>query len=222
MTENTFYYDKNINDGLPFIPETNNVIDINTKPLPKLYQFTVSKLDDELVIITSLNMHDVNTVPLPMTMFIQNENKTEYPKITGLSIIDINTKPLPKTLFVSKSNKTEFPIIITLPIDYKPLEDKLPKCLFNREVNVSVSFTDNKYDSFFIPIVCKDTPNFSYKYTGSFEKTNIDEIIIPKSVEIIGRKAFNKCDNLKEVEISENCYYEENSFPDSTVIKYLK
>ena len=223
MTENTFYYNKNINNGLPFIPEVLNTKELISNPIPDTVfnlSFRINSSKNSMPEIIYLNMYDIFTKPMSKTLFTVNND--ENPKIEILNMYDLFTRPLPKSLFVIVNNKNGLPYIYTSIVTHEVLESKYPSALSQLKINIDIQFEDNKYEIQNVPVYCIKNKKINDMYTGSFENTNINSIEFSNSIEIIGMKAFNKCDNLKEVEISENCYYEENSFPDSTVIKYLK
>ena len=138
--------------------------------------------------------------PYPVGAYAQNKN--EYPKFTYLdSPIKVFLNPYP--IGVYAQNKNEYPKFTFLDSPIKVLLEPYPVGVYIQE--------KGKYPS---------RNGLELVRMGAFTyASNLEEVIIPKSVKYIGEWAF-RFTKLKEVTIAPNCVYYPTSFPDGCRVNF--
>ena len=125
-----------------------------------------------------------------------------YPYLEGLDEpIKVLLDPYPEAVYVQ--NKNEYPKFTYLDSPIKVLLDPYPEGVYVQE--------KGKYPS---------RSGLELVRMGAFTyASNLEEVMIPRSVKYIGEWAF-RFTKLKEVTVASNCVYYPTSFPDGCTVNF--
>ena len=250
MADKTFLINSSVNDGLPYLENvetnfttedyiSNNLYNfrINTSnyyPIESTYDLQLQSVDifdyafslgpdsyGDPLYLDGLQLQSIYIYDYAFSLGPDKYNNPLYiDSVKDLTICV--TSPLPNSLFQLQLDESSMPQLGCINIEYDPLSSELPlpSDLYRLSIK-NITEINHVYEKLDEPIYIIDLEDQKPDFFGAFYNSKIENIDNPKSVKVIGNKAFMGS-NLNKIAIAKDTKFVNSSFPKSTTIEFIK
>ena len=222
MADETFLINSSVNDGLPYLENVETNFTTEDYISNNLYNFRINT--SNYYPIESTYDLQLQSVGIFDYTFSLGPDKYDNPLYIN-SIKDLTiciTSPLPNSLFQLQLDESSMPQLGCINIEYDPLSSELPlpSDLYRLSIK-NITEINHLYEKLDEPIYIIDLEDQKPDFFGAFYNSKIENIDNPKSVKVIGNKAFMGS-NLNKIAIAKDTKFVNSSFPKSTTIEFIK
>ena len=222
MADETFLINSSVNDGLPYLENVETNFTTEDYISNNLYNFRINT--SNYYPIESTYDLQLQSVDIFDYTFSLGPDKYDNPLYIN-SIKDLTiciTSPLPNSLFQLQLDESSMPQLGCINIEYDPLSSELPlpSDLYRLSIK-NITEINHLYEKLDEPIYIIDLEDQKPDFFGAFYNSKIENIDNPKSVKVIGNKAFMGS-NLNKIAIAKDTKFVNSSFPKSTTIEFIK
>ena len=222
MADETFLINSSVNDGLPYLEGVETNFTTEDYISNNLYNFRINT--SNYYPIESTYDLQLQSVDIFDYTFSLGPDKYDNPLYIN-SIKDLTiciTSPLPNSLFQLQLDESSMPQLGCINIEYDPLSNELPlpSDLYRLSIK-NITEINHVYEKLDEPIYIIDLEDQKPDFFGAFYNSKIENIDNPKSVKVIGNKAFMGS-NLNKIAIAKDTKFVNSSFPKSTTIEFIK
>ena len=222
MADETFLINSSVNDGLPYLENVETNFTTEDYISDNLYNFRINT--SNYYPIESTYDLQLQSVDIFDYAFSLGPDKYDNPLYIN-SIKDLTiciTSPLPNSLFQLQLDESSMPQLGCINIEYDPLSSELPlpSDLYRLSIK-NITEINHLYEKLDEPIYIIDLEDQKPDFFGAFYNSKIENIDNPKSVKVIGNKAFMGS-NLNKIAIAKDTKFVNSSFPKSTTIEFIK
>ena len=222
MADETFLINSSVNDGLPYLENVETNFTTEDYISNNLYNFRINT--SNYYPIESTYDLQLQSVDIFDYTFSLGPDKYDNPLYIN-SIKDLTiciTSPLPNSLFQLQLDESSMPQLGCINIEYDPLSSELPlpSDLYRLSIK-NITEINHVYEKLDEPIYIIDLEDQKPDFFGAFYNSKIENIDNPKSVKVIGNKAFMGS-NLNKIAIAKDTKFANSSFPKSTTIEFIK
>ena len=222
MADETFLINSSVNDGLPYLENVETNFTTEDYISNNLYNFRINT--SNYYPIESTYDLQLQSVDIFDYAFSLGPDKYDNPLYIN-SIKDLTiciTSPLPNSLFQLQLDESSMPQLGCINIEYDPLSSELPlpSDLYRLSIK-NITEINHLYEKLDEPIYIIDLEDQKPDFFGAFYNSKIENIDNPKSVKVIGNKAFMGS-NLNKIAIAKDTKFVNSSFPKSTTIEFIK
>lgn len=222
MADETFLINSSVNDGLPYLKNVETNFTTENYISNNLYNFRINT--SNYYPIESTYDLQLQSVDIFDYTFSLGPDKYDNPLYIN-SIKDLTiciTSPLPNSLFQLQLDESSMPQLGCINIEYDPLSSELPlpSDLYRLSIK-NITEINHVYEKLDEPIYIIDLEDQKPDFFGAFYNSKIENIDNPKSVKVIGNKAFMGS-NLNKIAIAKDTKFVNSSFPKSTTIEFIK
>ena len=222
MADETFLINSSVNDGLPYLENVETNFTTEDYISNNLYNFRINT--SNYYPIESTYDLQLQSVGIFDYTFSLGPDKYDNPLYIN-SIKDLTiciTSPLPNSLFQLQLDESSMPQLGCINIEYDPLSSELPlpSDLYRLSIK-NITEINHVYEKLDEPIYIIDLEDQKPDFFGAFYNSKIENIDNPKSVKVIGNKAFMGS-NLNKIAIAKDTKFANSSFPKSTTIEFIK
>ena len=222
MADETFLINSSVNDGLPYLENVETNFTTEDYISNNLYNFRINT--SNYYPIESTYDLQLQSVGIFDYTFSLGPDKYDNPLYIN-SIKDLTiciTSPLPNSLFQLQLDESSMPQLGCINIEYDPLSSELPlpSDLYRLSIK-NITEINHVYEKLDEPIYIIDLEDQKPDFFGAFYNSKIENIDNPKSVKVIGNKAFMGS-NLNKIAIAKDTKFVNSSFPKSTTIEFIK
>lgn len=222
MADETFLINSSVNDGLPYLENVETNFTTEDYISDNLYNFRINT--SNYYPIESTYDLQLQSVDIFDYTFSLGPDKYDNPLYIN-SIKDLTiciTSPLPNSLFQLQLDESSMPQLGCINIEYDPLSSELPlpSDLYRLSIK-NITEINHLYEKLDEPIYIIDLEDQKPDFFGAFYNSKIENIDNPKSVKVIGNKAFMGS-NLNKIAIAKDTKFANSSFPKSTTIEFIK
>ena len=222
MADETFLINSSVNDGLPYLEGVETNFTTEDYISDNLYNFRINTSNYYPIESTyDLQLQSVDIFDYAFSLGPDSYGDPLYiDSVKDLTICV--TSPLPNSLFQLQLDESSMPQLGYINIEYDPLSSELPlpSDLYRLSIK-NITEINHVYEKLDEPIYIIDLEDQKPDFFGAFYNSKIENIDNPKSVKVIGNKAFMGS-NLNKIAIAKDTKFVNSSFPKSTTIEFIK